>query len=404
MPQGYCKNYSSIFMPVNQNLDYDYPISHSFFTPPVYLSFLFLALILSTTICLLHRARQSAECTRQEVQGKKESAGTVPSAPPTMLFVYYRLIAFGIFWFFITLSVKSSVIPIADVIFKHRVYLPSIGLFIAITTVVFVLANRLRVEKIILPTFVLAVLILSGATYTRNTVWKDETSLWEDVAKKSPNKARPHNNLGFAYASKGLIDMAIAEFQTALRLEPHYTVAHYNLGVIYYSKGLIDMAIEQYQTALRLKPDYTKAHNNLGNAYQSKGLIDMAIAEFQTALRLEPHYAVVHYNLGNAYQSKGLIDMAIEQYQTALRLKPDYTKAHYNLGVIYYSKGLIDMAIEQYQKALRLKPDYVEAHNNLGVIYTKKGLKKEAIREFEEALEIRPNFIEARQALESLTR
>jgi tetratricopeptide (TPR) repeat protein len=104
------------------------------------------------------------------------------------------------------------------------------GLFIAITKGFFVLANRLRVEKVILPTFVLVVLVLSGATYTRNTVWKDDIRLWEDVAKKSPNKARPHNNLGNAYQSKSLLDMAIEQYQTALRM--NYPAAE--LRGIYY--------------------------------------------------------------------------------------------------------------------------------------------------------------------------
>jgi hypothetical protein len=39
----------------------------------------------------------------------------------------YRLISFAIIWFFVTLSVESSIIPIRDVIYEHRVYLPSVG-------------------------------------------------------------------------------------------------------------------------------------------------------------------------------------------------------------------------------------------------------------------------------------
>jgi len=54
-----------------------------------------------------------------------------------------RLTAFGIFWFFMTLSVESSIIPIADVIFEHRLYLPSVGFFIAITSALFWAAERL---------------------------------------------------------------------------------------------------------------------------------------------------------------------------------------------------------------------------------------------------------------------
>ncbi|HAM49771.1 MAG TPA: hypothetical protein DCP92_03415 [Nitrospiraceae bacterium] len=49
-------------------------------------------------------------------------------------------------------------------------------------------------------------------------------------------------------------------------------IAHNNLGLAYQSKSLFDMAIEQYQTALILKPDYAEAHNNLGNAPVSRSV------------------------------------------------------------------------------------------------------------------------------------
>jgi tetratricopeptide (TPR) repeat protein len=137
------------------------------------------------------------------------------------------------------------------------------GLFTAITRGFFVLSNRLRVEKIILPTFVLAALVLSGAAYARNAVWKDETSLWEDVAKKSPNKARPHNNLGVAYRSEGLTDMATEEFKIVLRLAPDDIMAHYNLALIYLRKGNTDMAQSEVEKILTIRPDLYEARELL---------------------------------------------------------------------------------------------------------------------------------------------
>ena len=43
-------------------------------------------------------------------------------------------------------------------------------------------------------------------------IWKDDLSLWEDIVKKSPNKARGYNNLGTSYGYSGWIDMAIKHF------------------------------------------------------------------------------------------------------------------------------------------------------------------------------------------------
>lgn len=101
-----------LFLPINQNLDYDYPLSHSLFEPKTFSSFVFLLAIFIFAIYLFVRSR-------------KTGSG------------YGLLASFGIFWFFVTLSVESSIIPIRDVIFEHRLYLPSVGFFIAFSTAVF---------------------------------------------------------------------------------------------------------------------------------------------------------------------------------------------------------------------------------------------------------------------------
>src|SRR5208282_514200 len=100
----------------------------------------------------------------------------------------FRLIGFGMLWFFITLSVESSVIPIADVIFEHRLYLPSAGAFIAIATSAFMVPVRYgsgqkKMEKAVEIVLLLIIIVLAGATYARNTVWQDKVRLWEDVVR-----------------------------------------------------------------------------------------------------------------------------------------------------------------------------------------------------------------------------
>jgi protein O-mannosyl-transferase len=42
--------------------------------------------------------------------------------------------------------------------------------------------------------------VLGGCTMVRNTVWRNDITLWTDAAAKSPRKARAVNNLGRAYA------------------------------------------------------------------------------------------------------------------------------------------------------------------------------------------------------------
>ncbi|MEJ2697445.1 MAG: hypothetical protein P8013_12460, partial [Candidatus Sulfobium sp.] len=96
-----------IFFPVNQNLDYDYPIYHSLSEPPVILSSLFLLSLFGIAVYLIYKSRQADKATSR--QACKPDVQSPPYSSP--LTPYFRLISFGIFWFFITLSVESSVIP-----------------------------------------------------------------------------------------------------------------------------------------------------------------------------------------------------------------------------------------------------------------------------------------------------
>jgi tetratricopeptide (TPR) repeat protein len=343
-----------LVLPINQNLDYDFPLYHSLFDPAVFLSFMFVLLVFGLGV-YLHRISGRAETNKK---------------------YWLRLTSFGIFWFFLALSVESSVIPLRDMIFEHRLYLPSVGFFMAVTTAIGAGMERwgdraAYLKKAVLYAMLAVMLALSGAAYARNTVWQDRIRLWGNAIEGSPNKARPHYNLGNAYKAHDRTYEAINEYQTAIKLKPDYADPHNNLGVAYFDQGRIYEAMNEYQTALRLKPDYADAHNNMGNAYLKQGRIQEAINEYQTAIKLKPDYVKAHYNLGVAYEAQKRTDEAMRAYQTAIRLKPDYANAHNNLGNIYAEQGRFAEAINEYRTALRFNPEDFVARKNLEILQSK---------------------------------
>ncbi len=130
------------------------------------------------------------------------------------------------------------------------------------------------------------VVLYSLATYERNFVWKDDFSLWSDVVKKSPEKARGYNEVGMCYYERQMPDTAIPFFIKSLSLNPDYAIAHNNLGLCFSAKGLIDPAIEEFQKAIQLNPLNGMYHVNLGIAYWQKGLNDLAYKEIQIGKEL----------------------------------------------------------------------------------------------------------------------
>jgi tetratricopeptide (TPR) repeat protein len=70
-------------------------------------------------------------------------------------------------------------------------------------------------------------------TFQRNHTLKDNFALWADCVKKSPQKARPLNNLGGnAYRDRKLYDQAITHYLQALKRWPTYSLAHNNPGTM----------------------------------------------------------------------------------------------------------------------------------------------------------------------------
>jgi len=358
-----------LIFPENQNLDYDYPLFDTFLAPEVILSFLLLLLILGTGVYLLYRDRH---------------------APGVG-----RLAAFGIFWFFITISVESSVIPIADVIFEHRLYLPSVGFFIALTISLFWAAERLETRweyaiRAVVVFLAAAVAIFTGLTVARNSVWQSEVSLWEDVIEKSPMKARGYNGLGLAYFNKNQYDKAIEEFAHAIALHPSYGVAFNNIGNAFYRRGLYGQALEAQTRAVSLEPKNPVFHYNRGLTYAATGAYELAIEEYDKAIVLDPAYAEAYNNLGQVYYMKGLYNLAIEAYTKALTISPRNALFFNNRGLSEAADGNPSKAIEDYTRAISLDPGFADAFNGRGSVYGHQGRYGEAIADFTRALSLDP--------------
>jgi len=195
------------FIPTKQSFDHDLPEFHSLFQWPLPLDLLML--------------------------GGSAFAGFV-------LIRRVPLASFGIGWFFLQL-LPTSLLPRNDLLSERNLYLASIGLCIAVVVLsargwcrLTRTRRRPGLVRVAAGSATLAVVFgLAVMTVTRNDLYGDQVSLWSDTVRKSPNKPRPHNNLGHAYALRGDWDRAIDEFRTAAQLDPNYPLARQNLRDAY---------------------------------------------------------------------------------------------------------------------------------------------------------------------------
>jgi protein O-mannosyl-transferase len=306
-----------LFFPVNQNLDYDYPLYHSFLTPPVLASFLLLAALFGLAVYLTYRSRFKVQGSGFEIHNSKFIIHNSQ---------FYRLAAFGIFWFFLTLSVESTLIPIDDVIFEHRLYLPSVGFFIAMITLILAGSEKVpAARKAAIGALTLTTLILAGAAYARNEIWRDPLTLWRDTAAKSPNKARPLSNYATALTDKGASEQALPLLEKAIAADPGYADSYTNLGRIYLGlpqKG--EIAVALFQKAITLRPKDPVATMNLGAAFNATGRYNECVSllermNAESGNLAEGRMVDSHLNLGVAYAALGEFDKAMGELEIARR-------------------------------------------------------------------------------------
>jgi tetratricopeptide (TPR) repeat protein len=343
-------------------------------------------------------------------------------------------IAFWGAWFFLILAPSSSVVPLGDVIFEHRMYLPLaavvvlsvIGGYEALGWAGRRLGMPVGLRRAVAAGLVVSIMVgLGGTTLRRNEDYRTALSIYRDTVAKRPDNPRAQNNLGVELNKLGRAEEAERHFATAVRLRPDIAEARANLGASLLRRGQVDQAVVHLAEAVRLKGGLAEAHYDLGLALERQGDTQGAAVQFSRAVELDPERAdarrglarlararptgdavaplaasvqrepgspQAHYDLGNALYRQGKLAEAMAQYSEAIRLNPGFAEAHNNLGLAALAQGDYEQAITQLSEALRLKPDYAKAHHNLGVALYRQGRIKEALAHLQEAVRLDPSL------------
>lgn len=324
-----------LVLPTGQNLEYDYPLFRSFFNGQVLASFTFLLVLFSGAIYLFIRFLRGG-------------GG------------HLALISMGVLWFFTTISVESSIVPIQDLVFEHRLYLPSAGMSIAASAAIFFFAQRLPSWRVLAGACVLFVLPLSIAAYERNRVWQSGVALYEDAVKKSPNKERVRYNLAWEYHMAGQTDKAAAQYYETLKIAPAKQKAHFNLAAIFMSRQDFEKAKFHFIESARLEPNDQYVWSNLASVYMAQKDLSRAIEMYRLAVKVNPRYEDASYNLGLALIEKGELAEAERYLLNVISINPASADAMINLGRIYAKTGKAEKAREAFAMAMRARPELAD--------------------------------------------
>jgi len=309
-----------LLVPLNQNLDYDYKLVHHFSDARSLQGFFILLALLVLAV---------------------------------FLFKKQRIFSFGIFWFFLTLSIESSIIPLQDLIFEHRTYLPSFGFFLCMAYGIYLL-TWLNYKKVGIAVLVLLIGANAVLTFARNSVWKDEVTLWSDVISKSPKKARPYNNRGDDYLEQNKLNEALSDFNKALEINPKFAMAYYNRANYYKKESQYDKALDDYDMVIHLWPQFHKAFSNRGNIYKLQNRLDEAVQDYTKAITFSPTYYLGYNNRASVYIMQNKNAEAIQDLNASIKLKPDFAEAYANRGLAQLNTGNYQMGCLDLKQAVDL--------------------------------------------------
>jgi len=183
---------------------------------------------------------------------------------------------------------------------------------------------------------------------------------------------------------------------------------HYNTGVDLLEDSQYDLAILEFDKAIKLDANNAESYYNRGLTCYYSGEYDRAIADFTRAVELDPNYTDAYHFRADAYLNKGEYGMAIDGFSKAIELNPGYYYAYYDRGITYYYKGEYDMAVADITRAIEINSNDADFYRLRGIIYLNTGEydRAEATADLEECIELsqdRSLTEMAEQALEELS-
>ena len=217
-------------------------------------------------------------------------------------------------------------------------------------------------------------------------------SLLERAAKNTSDPLIPRAllitnlKLGQALIEKGLLDEAIAEFSTALTLDPKNADVVLSLSRAQMMKKDLRAAGRTLETAVASGLDNAKIYAALAEVYEADGHYENAIPAMRLAVQGDPQNEIYHFRYGLLLTDSHAPAAGILRLQEALKQFPNSSRLWLALGIAQLTHGQNVEAENAFKRSLALDAKLVPALAYLGMTYSERGQYEKAIGFYEQAL------------------
>ncbi len=305
-----------------------------------------------------------------------------------------KAVFFGLSFFLANIFLLLQLLPVGGAIMADRyAYIPSFGYCF--------IFGYLIVKKEYIPNVNVAyaivaayLLFLGVMTFERTKVWKNNFTLWTDVIEKSSEVNIAWYNRGNAFSDTSNFKAAIADYNQAIRVLPHYYNAFINRANAKTKVNDYVGAIEDLNFVIGNDSSLVNAYINRAMARRELKDFTGALKDYEIALRMKPTQPELYMSRGNALFDIKDYTGAINDFKKALEINPKMIEAFTNMATVKKAMGELEAAIADYDRAIEIQPTNSELYNNRGNIRFQQGRTKEAIDDYGKSVNADPkNFL-----------
>jgi Flp pilus assembly protein TadD len=353
------------FWPVGQSFDYDWPLAGS--VAQVAPALCVIALLLAATLWLTIRRP-----------------------------------AWG-FWgdcFFLILAPTSSVMPVVDAAFEHRMYLPLAAVVAGAVIAADGVWRRATVPKSPVAATgqspvmtwapvalaVIVIVALASQTMARNEVFRSPLSVYAEAVEHVPTNARAHLGLAIALHLAGDDRTALEEVDRALAMGPAKHDMHKTRGIVLGQLDRSDEALAEFDREEALFPGRPGLYECRGKVYFRLGRYADAIKDYTRQIQVTPRDAAAYDNRAMCLEQLGAHELAIADCSRAIELDRWMATAYWHRGVSRAALNQSDLALADFDQALRLNPQLRFVYQDRATLYEKRGqleLSRQDLESFE---------------------
>lgn len=321
---------------------------------------------------------------------------------------------FGWCWFTISLLPVIGIIQVGGQAYADRyVYIPHIGLFVAIVWEIYSWKNSSKSVGLARTILVSIALLACGwLTFQQTQVWKDSKTLWRHALSINPDNGRAHLSLANTLQTLGENEEAVYHFEEGERLsyEMPVSTTYFIWGKALMALNRASEAEVKLRKAIEINPDHTIAIESLLQLLRKQNrdeeveqLAQQGVSAYVNQAKKSPYSLRAQISAGEIEMHFGNLPKALSLFERAVMINPNDASAHYHLALARMGLQKIPEAKSSFRRVIKLFPEGAPAYVGLAQILEFENDREGAKQNYAKAVELEPSNLEYRHRLEGIS-